>query len=302
MYKEKSDSAYVLNIQHYSLHDGPGIRTLVFLKGCPLRCRWCANPESQSIEPQVAFNHLKCIGERECGRCIKVCEGDSIHFDKGKAILNHKRCTNCLKCVDACPSGAISVYGKLMNYKEVLKIVEKDSNFYARSGGGLTISGGEPLLNGDFTIKLLREARKRRINTAIETSGYGDFQVLSEIAKHLDTIIFDIKCISDDQHKKYTGVSRNLILDNFTRLCIEYPHLKKIVRTPVIPGFNDNEYEIYKIIDFLSGKENIKYELLQYHRFGEAKYGYIGKEYLMGDVTLSDEKMDDLRRMVKEKF
>lgn len=272
---------YIFNVQHYSLHDGPGIRTIVFLKGCHLRCKWCSNPESQNIFKEIFYNKNKCIGCNECGECINECEKHLIKLDKdnGKIIIDRNACDNCLKCADACPSKAIDIYGEMVTVNEILKVVEKDSAFYSRSGGGLTLSGGEPLMQGEFAIELLKEAKKRRINTAIETCGYCDYNVLKEACKYLDTIFMDIKIIDDDLHKEYCGASNKVILNNFTKLCEDFKDIKKIIRTPVIPGFNDNDKAINEIKEFIYGKENVTYELLPYHEYGKNKYTFLGREY-----------------------
>ena len=290
-----SEKAYVFNIQHYSLHDGPGIRTNIFLKGCPLRCKWCSNPESQKLKPEIFYNNKKCIDKNQCGYCIRNCEYNAISFDKAdKAIINREKCVNCLKCSNACPTGAISTQGKIMTIKEILDIVEKDSVFYSRSTGGLTISGGEPLMQGDFTINLLKEAKKRRINTAIESCGYADYSILKACAENLDVILFDIKSLNDEKHKEYTGVSNKLIIENFNKLCIDFPKLNKCVRTPIIPHFNDNEEDVKLIKRLLENKENVTYELLPYHKFGIGKYESLGRKYLMGDCTLDKDHFNKL--------
>lgn len=275
------DKGRIFNIQHYSLHDGPGIRTLVFFKGCPLRCKWCSNPESQKSDKEIFYNKSKCIGYNECGECINICERNSIKLDKdtGKVIINRNSCNNCLKCAETCPSKAIDIYGEELTVNEILKIVEKDSCFYSRSGGGLTLSGGEPLRQGDFVIKLLKEAKKRRINTSIETCGYCDYSILKESCKYLDTLIMDIKIIDDELHKAYCGASNKIILDNFIEVCNDFKELKKIIRTPIIPGFNDNDKARNKINEFISNKENVTYELLPYHEYGKNKYKFLGREY-----------------------
>ncbi len=278
------DTAYVINIQNYSLHDGPGIRTLVFLKGCPLRCKWCSNPESQEFHQELVFNKNKCLGKSQCGRCIHKCNNDAISFNKQEIVeINRQKCNNCLKCTHLCPSQALYVYGKTYEYRELLDLVEKDNSFYARSGGGLTVSGGEPLAQGDFTIKLLKEAKKRRINTAIETCGYAPWEVLKEAAQYLDTILFDIKSLDCKKHEKFTGEPNKLILDNFDKLSITYPQLNKIVRTPIIPKFNDSQEEKSKIAEYVKNYPNTTYEVLTYHRLGQPKYEYLGRNYPMDE-------------------
>lgn len=295
--RDISSSGYVFNIQKYSLHDGPGIRTVVFLKGCHLRCRWCSNPESQLLKPEISYSKEKCI---HCIECMDKCDKKAINIinskkaNKKQIIIDRNKCDNCGECSKICPSKALTIYGELTNYKEVVDIVETDMDFYSKSQGGLTISGGEPLLQFEFTKSILKEAKSRRIHTAIETCGYGKWSDLKEIASFLDYIIFDIKSMNDEKHKEYTGASNKLILDNFIKLCDEFPTLKKLVRTPVIPGFNDNIKDIQNIREFIKEKSNIKYELLSYHRLGKIKYENLGREYLMGDAKLDDSIIKDL--------
>lgn len=285
------DKACIFNIQHYSLHDGPGIRTTVFLKGCPLRCRWCSNPESQKSEIEFFYNNSKCIGEKECKSCYNACNYKAISFgDDNKAVINREMCINCLKCADNCNSKAISIQGEFKSIDEILDIVEKDSYFYSRSEGGLTLSGGEPLLYKEFTINLLKEAKRRRINTAIETCGYCEYSVLKECAKYLDIIIFDIKSLNNKKHEIFTGVRNDKILENFNNLCNDFKYINKIVRTPIIPDFNDNKEDIKEIVNFLEGKENIKYELLPYHKLGVNKYKYLGRQYSIDNLNLDEDK------------
>jgi pyruvate formate lyase activating enzyme len=293
----------VFNIQRYSVHDGPGIRTIVFLKGCPLACRWCSNPESQSNAPELAFNANKCIGGAACGLCRQACPQAAVKLvADGKIEIDRLKCVTCFSCVDACPAKALHIFGNSMTVDEVLKAAEADGVFYGRSGGGLTLSGGEPLAQGSFTVALLKEARRRRMNTAMETCGLGDWAVLAEAAKYLNTIIFDIKTIDAQKHKEYTGAGNEAILANFTRLCEEFPALPKLVRTPVIPGFNDSEGDIAAIADFLAGRPNVDYELLAYHRMGQPKYRYLDRDYPLGDSKLDDDRFKSLKQLVKERL
>lgn len=293
-------AGYVFNIQQFSIHDGPGIRTILFLKGCPLRCHWCSNPESQAFYPEVAFNEKKCIGRAACGRCITACATGALDGKAAQApVLRRAQCSRCLACVGHCPSGALAVFGQLRRVEELLDIVEADSAFYARSGGGLTLSGGEPLAQPDFALALLKEAKRRRINTAVETTGYVPWDVLAKAASLLDTIIYDIKCLDEETHRTGTGVSNQLILANFARLCEVFPDLPKLVRTPVIPGFNDDEQTISEIAALLHGKPGVTYELLPYHRLGQSKYEALGREYPLGQRVLDEVRLRRLRELAE---
>lgn len=301
---DKKKYGYVFNVQRYSLHDGPGIRTIVFLKGCPVRCQWCANPESQQFNPELAYNENKCIGLKECGWCINSCEAEAIYEDlNGKIAIKREQCTNCGKCVDICPSKALTMYGDLKSVEEVLDLVEADSTFYSRSGGGITLSGGEPLAQAEFASEILKEAKRRRLNTAIETSGYADWDKAVTVFEYVDHILFDIKNMDAIRHKEFTGVDNQPILENFKKLCNRFPNTPITVRTPVIPGFNDTEQDILAIIDFIKGYPNVKYEILAYHRLGEPKYIYTGRKYLLSGIEpLPEERFMALKELVKQNF
>lgn len=295
-------SGYVFNIQHYSVHDGPGIRTIVFLKGCPLKCRWCSNPESQQYTPELAYNENKCIGVQDCSWCKKACQYGAItDAENGKIRIDREGCQKCFQCVAVCPSKSLHTFGKVMTVADVLKIVEADGIFYSRSGGGLTLSGGEPLTHGDFTLELIKEAKRRRIDATIETCGHADWLQLERIAPYLKTILFDIKSMNDSKHQEYTGVSNSLILENLVKLREGFPQLHILVRTPVIPGFNDTEEDINAIIDFIQDMTNVSYEILPYHRMGQQKYGYLSREYHMEDVKVSDETIKSLKEIAKSR-
>lgn len=282
----------VFNIQKYSVHDGPGIRTIVFIKGCTLRCRWCSNPESQSLAPEIAVNPGKCLTVDKCKRCMDVCPNMALGFNEdGYIVRDPEACQQCLTCADHCPTNALNVYGYEITVDDALKRVEEDETFYARSGGGLTMSGGEPLMQSQFALALLREAKRRRINTCIETCGNVPWPVLEEAAQYLNTVYFDLKNIDDLKHVQATGGGNQQILENLRRLVETYPKLPVTVRTPVVPGVNDTEEDIAAIAAFVDTLPGVEYELLQYHRMGLPKYGYLGREYPMGDTaTLADDR------------
>jgi len=293
----------VFNIQRYSLHDGPGIRTIVFLKGCPLSCRWCSNPESQCFQPEIAYNTNKCIGVDQCGRCTEVCPHKAIlTAPDGKIYIDRQWCRQCMGCAQVCPAKALHTFGALMSIDEVLKVVEADEAFYCRSGGGLTLSGGEPLAQAEFTQALLREAKRRRINTAMETCGLASWSDLAMICPDLDSILYDIKTIDSDKHRKFTGCDNTAILENFARLCEFYPTLPKLVRTPLIPEFNDSVADIMAIVDFIKGYPNVTYEVLPYHRMGQPKYEYLGREYSLSDSPPSEEKVKEIKDLAAKQF
>lgn len=280
----------VFNIQKYSVHDGPGIRTVVFLKGCPLSCLWCSNPESQSFKLQLAYNRNKCITVSECIRCGEVCTaGALIQGENDKIAVAWDTCTNCLACADVCPAGALIVYGEEKTVKDTIDQVEKDASFYARSGGGLTLGGGEPLAQSEFALALLKEAKRRYIKTAIETCGHVSKETMLEACTYCNMLMFDIKHMDSEKHKQYTGVGNKLILQNFMAIRENFPKLHIRVRTPVVPGFNDSPDDIQAIVDFLKSYD-VEYELLPYHRLGTQKYTNIGINYPLGDVALENER------------
>lgn len=290
----KDISGSIFNIQKFSVHDGSGIRTLVFLKGCPLKCLWCANPESQSVQPEKALNPHKCISVEKCGRCINACELNNISCIDNIVYHDIEHCISCNMCVKACPSGARQIYGETMTVDYILNKVEEDDVFYSRSGGGLTLSGGEPTMQKDFCIALLSEAKKRHIHTAIETCGYCSWETLSKVASLVNEIFFDIKSLDKDKFKKFIGVDNTLIIDNFTKLHQNFENLPIHVRTPVIPTFNDTEADIAAICNIIPKKEKINYELLPFHRMGQSKYEYLGKEYFFADAKLDKNVMESL--------
>ena len=203
---DRQQTGIVFNVQKFSVHDGEGIRTLVFLKGCPLHCPWCSNPESQRREPERAYNPTRCLTAAVCGRCAKACPTRAVSIVGGLVCFDRSKCTGCNACVRACPSGAQTVYGETQSVDQILSRVEEDGVFYTRSGGGLTLSGGEALAQPDFALALLREAKKRHIHTTIETCGHYPTDVLDQACRVLDALIFDIKCLDSARHKKATGV------------------------------------------------------------------------------------------------
>ncbi|WP_213991732.1 glycyl-radical enzyme activating protein [Sodalis sp. dw_96] len=288
------EEGYVFNIQRYSLHDGDGIRTLVFLKGCPLRCTWCSNPESQGLLPEITFDGRKCLGE-DCGFCLAQCPSHSLAFDAhGVMRLETDTCRQCLQCVPACPTHALHAFGQRITAREVMDIVEADSLFYARSRGGVTLSGGEPLMQADFALSLLREAGKRHIDTLLETCGYGPWPALQALAGYCDGIYFDIKSLDDARHRRFTGRSNHRILANLLALRRHFPSLPIHVRTPLIPGFNDTRDEIARIIDFILPLADVSYEILPYHRLGSDKYRLLGRPYPPGDIHLPEETLANI--------
>lgn len=290
----------VFNIQKFSLHDGAGIRTLVFFKGCPLSCTWCSNPEGQSFLPELTYNVEKCIGTVECDACKNVCTKTAVEEDENKKIkIIRNKCDNCGDCADACPSKALEMTGIYMSAEEVIKTVEEDGSFYVRSGGGITLSGGEPLCQAEFACEILKTAKTRGLNTAMETSGLCSWDAVEAVVSNVDHIFYDIKSMDPLKHKEVTGVENEPILENYKKLCRFFPELKITVRTPIIPGVNDSVSDIEAIRRFIKSTGKLSdYELLPYHQFGESKYHKLGKMYPMSGVIPPDEaKMTRLKQI-----
>ncbi|MBC7346871.1 MAG: glycyl-radical enzyme activating protein [Clostridia bacterium] len=295
----------VFDIQRYAIHDGPGIRTLVFVKGCPLHCPWCCNPESISRFPELAYFKKRCIG---CGKCVEVCPHGAISFSQDEGfVADRDKCQACGECAKVCPPKARVISGTAYSVDDVLRVVERDRPFYRRSGGGLTVSGGEVLLQHEFVRELLEEAHRRLLHTAIETSGYGPWQNLEAIVAHTDYVFMDVKHMDSERHRQVVGVSNEIILQNARRvseLVAEEPSRRELViRIPVIPDFNDSESNIRATAAFV--REEVrsarKIELLAYHRLGESKWERIGKQCpTRGLEPPTKDKMDVLRRIVED--
>lgn len=268
-------TATIFNTQRFSIHDGPGIRTVIFFKGCPLHCLWCANPESQLFKPELEVLPKNCIG---CGECMKACPENAIYFDENGIHIRRELCRRCGSCAKECYSKTLKFVGEQMTVEQVVAEIKKDEVFYRNSGGGVTFSGGEPLAQGEFCVEVLKRCRAEGIHTAIETSGYGDKDTFIRMARELDLIFFDIKHSDPEMHKKLTGVSNEVILDNLRSI---QPYASEIiVRTPVIPGLNDDRENIARTAAICSELSAVdRWELLPFHNLGEHKYEAIGKAY-----------------------
>ena len=299
----------VLNIQHYCSHDGPGLRTTVFLKGCGNRCKWCANPESIEFKPELAYDSKLCVGKKECGLCLKAPfpEGAcyTVEGADDKIRINWQLAMDIdEETVGLCPTNALFMYGKRMTVNEVLDDVEKDSSFYHSTGGGMTVSGGECLLQPDFTAALLAEAHARGFNTAIETAGNVPWSFMEKVLPHVDTMLHDHKLTDPERHKKWIGVDNKRILANFKKAYETFPDIDFIARTPLIPGINADEEHIRAVLAFIRPHKNvIDYELLPYHRFGLGKYNLLGEVYQLDDYkTPSADLLAGLQAIIDEAF
>jgi pyruvate formate lyase activating enzyme len=273
--KNEDVKGVVFNIQHYSIHDGPGIRTTVFLKGCPLRCLWCQNPESQDLKPVIFFNAEKCTG---CGMCREACPEAAIRIIDGRSATDRTLCKGTGKCAEICPNEARSLMGRYMSGAEVFDDVNADAIFYQNSGGGVTLSGGDPIAQPAFATDILKRCRDAGIHTAIETCGFAKWDILKAILEYTDLVLYDIKHMDPAKHKQYTAASNNLILDNAGKIRSEL-NLPMLARLPIIPGYNDSLENLSAAARFIAnelGKE-VHVHLLPYHRLGETKYERLEK-------------------------
>ncbi len=280
----------IFNIQKCSIHDGKGLRTLVFFKGCPLKCKWCANPESQSYQVEIMESPAKCIG---CGFCRNACQKNAIRED---GTIDRALCDKCMKCVDLCYAESKKMVGREYSLQELYKEIEKDKPFYKLYGGGVTFSGGEPLTHGAYLADIAKKCRKNGISVVVESCGYADFDSFKCALPYIDSMFIDVKHIDSKAHKELTGAGNELIFDNIRK--ISEQGIPITIRTPVVPGMTDTEDNIKGIAAFAGRISSVKeYELLAYHNFGESKYKALGRDYaLMGAVTPEDGVM---RRLVK---
>jgi pyruvate formate lyase activating enzyme len=286
----------IFNIQRYSIHDGPGIRTTVFLKGCPLNCWWCQNPESQLSGQEMVFWEDRCIG---CGACSLNCPSGAIQMENKKPVTDKNKCNLCGECSRICPTQAREMIGEKLTVEEIIKEVEKDLVFYEESDGGVTFSGGEPLGQSEFLESLLICCQKKKIHTAVDTSGYISWEILSKISSKIDLFLYDLKIMDSERHKKYTGVSNELILENLKKLSSVHNNI--FVRFPLIPGINDDYQNIKEMGEFLSSLKIAQVNLLPYHYIGVDKYKRLGKKHKLIDIQPpSKEKLSEVSAILKK--
>jgi pyruvate formate lyase activating enzyme len=287
-----SEQGIIFNTQHFTIHDGPGIRTELFLKGCPLSCKWCGNPESFKTFIQPGVYNNKCISHEKCGMCEEVCPDKSmLEFTDGKlSSIDRNKCTNCLACYNVCPSDAIKQWGKSVSVEECMKEILKDKGYYERSGGGVTVSGGEPLLQSNFVTELFKACKKQGIHTCFESTFYGNWKEIEKVLPYTDLVISDIKHMDTNIHKKYTGVNNETILKNLKKFTREKREL--ILRIPIIPNVNDDMENIKRTADFILyelGGNVRTLQLLSFMRLGEEKYHSLGMPYKMKDIEIDRE-------------
>lgn len=288
----------VFNIQKFSIHDGPGIRTTVFLKGCPLKCKWCSNPESQLSKVQISYNSENCV---HCLACEKACINSAIsHDDKLFIHVDFEKCKGCLACKDACVSRALNFEGEEKTAEEVFKICMQDKDFYEESGGGVTISGGEGMMQPNFVCALLKLLKDENIHTAIETTGYIEEDTFKQLAPQFDLLLFDVKHYSSEKHMEGTGVKNELITNNL-KWAVENG-INILPRLPVIPGFNSGLDDAKGIAELLLGLNINKIQLLPFHQMGEKKYSFLNREYEMADIkALHPEDLNEYREVFVNK-
>jgi pyruvate formate lyase activating enzyme len=290
-----AENGLIFNIQRFSVHDGPGIRTTVFMKGCPLNCLWCSNPESQDFFPNLIVRDINCKG---CGACVKACPKEAITITKeGGRKIERGKCNQCLLCVESCLYNSLNICGQYMKVPEVLDEVLKDKAFYKNSGGGVTISGGESLSQSKFAIKLLEECKREGLNTTLDTSGYAPWKEMEEVLRFVDLILFDIKHLNSDEHKRATGVGNAIILENLEKAS----KISNIwLRIPLIAGFNDSPEHIKRIAILGNNIGAQKISFLPYHEGGKSKSEQLGRAYPLPDAKApSEEHINNLKVIIE---
>ena len=279
----------IFNVQKCSIHDGEGLRTLVFFKGCPLRCPWCSNPESQSFGTEIMESPAKCIG---CGMCSERCSQNAID-DAGH--IDRSLCpADCTECTDICYAEAKKIIGEEYEINRLLKEIKKDVPFYSIYGGGVTFSGGEPLMQGEYLAEIAKMCRNSKINVAVESCGYGDYESFKGALSYIDSMFMDIKIFDNEKHREITGKGNEKILSNIKK--ISERGVPITIRTPIVPGYTDAEDNIVQIAKFITKLPSVKeYELLSYHNLGSAKYVGLGRRYELPDVIPpTDDEMRSL--------
>jgi len=283
----------VFNIMRFALHDGPGIRTTVFLKGCPLNCWWCHNPEGQWSQPQLIFRANRCKSSKAC---LEICPQGAIHWDD-ETVVDWDRCDHCGKCVDVCYAGALEMVGRNVTVAQVMDEVDRDIPFYDQSGGGVTITGGEPLFQAEFLEGILNECKERQINTAVDTSGQTSWENIRRILPFVDLFLYDVKLMDETRHIRYTSVSNKKILNNLLNLSNTGAHI--IVRIPLVPGINDDTENLEMCASMLAELPYLEgVEIMPYHEIGVAKYQALGMKYKLNNIsTPSDEKVSKVEEL-----
>lgn len=290
---------YITNIQKYSIHDGDGIRTTVFFKGCPLKCVWCHNPETQQFERELQYDKEKCIG---CGACAKVCPQSAISMTEGKPVLDKSLCNLCGKCENYCPEGIRETVGEEYPVKELVKELMKDLMFYEQSGGGVTLSGGEVMaMSTEYVLEIAKALKKEEISLTIDTCGYVPYDKFEAVLPYVDTFLYDVKVMNPELHKKYIGVDNRLILENLVKLSDAGARI--YIRIPTVKEVNGNDENMKATIQFLK-EHNIhpaQVNLLPYHNTGSSKYPKLDMEYKGTDLTApTNEEMEGFVKLFQD--
>lgn len=291
-------TAHILNIQHFSTEDGPGIRSTVFFQGCPLRCAWCANPESQRAVRQLAHRAPVCV---HCGKCLESCPQKALSVGSGQVRIDRQLCVSCGTCVSVCPAHAMFFYGEEKTVDEVFRELMKDAGFYRDCGGGITCSGGECMLQAEFVRELFLRCRAEGLHTALDTCGQFPRESLSLVKDCTDLVLFDLKHMDSGLHKRYTGFGNEQILENLEE-CVRMG-LAVYIRIPIIPGYNDSVENLTASAEYIRQLDpSLHVDLLPYHRFGENKYGMLGLPYaLEGIQPPAEEQMKKYRRIFTDR-
>jgi pyruvate formate lyase activating enzyme len=271
-----SERGEVFDIQRFSVHDGPGIRTTIFLKGCPLKCLWCHNPESQRMQPVLSFEREICI---MCGECVKECSRNAQSIVDGTRVIQRELCEACGSCVNTCNTNSLVLKGQTMTVNEVFREVLRDELLYRKSNGGITISGGEPLMQPAFTYRILERSKEHNLHTAIETCGHTQWNIFKRILEVTDLVIYDVKLMDPIQHKKFVGVGNELILKNLKKVIKKEKEV--LVRIPLIPDINDSDDNLRKTAEFLRSLGIDRAEFIPYHEFAGPKYELLGMDYVL---------------------
>ena len=296
----KEGKGIIFNIQRYSIHDGPGIRTTVFMKGCPLRCLWCQNPESHVFQPELFYNRERCAG---CGRCVSACPAKAIKLQEGRSKTDRTLCRGCGTCVEPCLEGARALMGRIVSVEEVFAEVDKDAIFYERSGGGVTLSGGEPLAQPEFATNILKLCKNAGIHTAIDTCGHAPWEKIKRVLEYVDLVLYDLKHLDPAEHQKMTGRSNTLIVENLKRIFHE-AHIPLMIRIPVIPAFNDTLETLERTAAFILKEldPSVPVHLLPYHRLGDSKWEQMERSHpSLGIAPPSDEYLEKVKKHLERR-
>ncbi len=289
----------IFDIQNYAIYDGPGIRTIIFLKGCPLKCDWCQNPESQKLSPEMSYFKEKC---QLCEICVNECPNNALQLLIDEIKRDKALCTMCGICSEMCPNQVMEIVGRNISVEELVEIVLRDKPFYDNSGGGATISGGEPTMQINFLLELLKALKKQGIYTAIETCGYFNEDLIGELVKYVDLFLFDIKLIDNEKHKEFTGVFNEKILTNFSKILSKVGSERIVPRIPLIPGVNTDVSTIQHIITFLQEiNYNGQIHLMPYNKLTKTKYEKVGMGDLYKDMgDLADENLIEITKLFEQ--